>query len=423
MDESVVDERQGPVSLGFGQYLRVLQRQWRLVCACALLGVLVAAGYLVLTPRSSIATTTLNINVITTEPFSSQRPASGLLDGPTEADIARSHVVAEQAAKILDEDLTPTEIRASSEVETTQGASVVKVVFTAATRALAIDGANAVASAYLRFRSEQAEKRVDTIVDSLSEQIDELNTSLVEANDTIANTSPTSNEHVQALTQQQQILTELDGLLANRNALHSVDTTGGTVLSAAQDNPVYAVPGRTAPLLTGLAAGLVLGIVAAFVRNPFDRRLRSAHELSRLLGAVELTGPSRRFGEVADEADELGLRVAKERLLSALAAGDALVVLDSTNGGEPSPTTLRLAVLFEPHGIEVLAPRADDPAAVIAALRSAAGAVVVFDTGSLRSDEAVWIRREAEASGTALLGIIERPAAPRDTASAPETTS
>src|SRR5690606_29367974 len=86
------------VSLDIGHYLWVLRRQWVVVALCMVLGAVAAFAYVTMSPKVAIARTTVQLNVIMTEPFSSQRPASGLLDASTEANIARSHVVAERAA-------------------------------------------------------------------------------------------------------------------------------------------------------------------------------------------------------------------------------------------------------------------------------------------------------------------------------------
>ena len=96
------DDRVGAATLGFDHYMFVLRRQWRVVVAGAVLGAIAAVGYLVLAPQTVTATTTINLNVITTEPFSAQRAASGLLDDATETAIARSHVVASRASDLLD---------------------------------------------------------------------------------------------------------------------------------------------------------------------------------------------------------------------------------------------------------------------------------------------------------------------------------
>lgn len=407
MGEQGKQEVGRPESLGMEQYVFVLRKQWRTAVLVLVLCVIASGAYLLFTPRLATATATLNLNVITTEPFNPQRPASGLLDGPTEADIARSHVVADRASELLGGAMTATQIREASEVTTAASATVMKVSFSAATEREAVAGADAVAKAYLNYRSEQAESRVTAIVSMLTEQIDELDEALLEANATIAEADTTTDE-VQATTQQQQILTELEGLLSQRNLLRSVDTTSGTVLSSATDNTVYFLPARTRALLTGFAAGVVLGIAAAFIRNVFDRRVRSARELSRLLGAPVIGVPGQKRSQ-RGTADEQTLRVARERILGALADGDALLLLDTTNEGLPSNTSKTLQQLLRDAGsdIEVLDPHTDDAAEILRALRRAKGAVMIFNTTAIRTENAEWLRREAETSDTPILGIIE----------------
>lgn len=393
-----------PVTLGIDQYVWVFRRQWVVIVLITLLGIISAGAYLFVTPRSVVATTTLNLSVIMTEPFSSQRPASGLLDGPTEADIARSHVVAMRAAILLGSGATPTEIRSASEISSGASATVLKVMFTAPSQKAAVEGANAVASAYLAFRSDQADARVATIVSALTEQIDSLNEQLNEANTVIASTPPQSSQHVQALTQQQQVLTELDGLLTERNALRSVDTTGGIVLSDAENNPVYVLPSRLSTLLLGAAAGLVLGVAVAFMRNPFDHRVRGAKEMSRLLRAPVLTeSPVRGHGS------RNRLRLAQERILTDMSPGGTLLVIDTTSEGDLSSTSHRLVTGLEDaqNNVQVLTLRSDEPATIIAALRTAHAAVVVFDQKAARVRGIRWFASEAAVSETHILGVIE----------------
>ena len=179
MSEQWQDEQDRTVSLGLEHYVFVLRKQWRVMVLILILSIVVSGAYLLLTPRLATATTTLNLNVITTEPFNPQRPASGMLDEATEADIARSHVVAVRAAELLGEDTTAAEVREAAGVSTSPGATVVKVSFSAPTEQEAIDGANAVAEAYLEFRSDQATERISTILAMLSEQVDTLNEALL----------------------------------------------------------------------------------------------------------------------------------------------------------------------------------------------------------------------------------------------------
>lgn len=348
------DEQAGAASLGFEQYVFILKRQWRVIAAMTVLGAVAAAGYLLFAPQTVTATTTLNLNVITTEPFSAQRAASGLLDDATETAIARSHVVASRASEVLDGDFSAAEIRSASTVSTSSGAAVVTVDFEAPSAAAAIRGADAVASAYLSFRSDQAQERIDVMVTSLTERIDALNTTLGEVNQQLASADPNSAAYAQATTQRQQILTELDGLLSERNGLQSVDTTGGIVLSAAEDNELGYAPGRTVTLLTGIAAGLALGIIAAFIWNRFDRRLRDAREISRALGApVFATLDAKREDVPAKGAAADSLRVTRERLLVDIYLGSTILVIDATHGDETSPTAVNLAVVTAQAGHDV----------------------------------------------------------------------
>ncbi|WP_314424376.1 Wzz/FepE/Etk N-terminal domain-containing protein [uncultured Microbacterium sp.] len=357
------NDQANSATLGFEHYVFVLRRQWRLLVVTTVLGALAAVGYLLIAPQTVTATTTINLNVITTEPFSAQRAASGLLDDATETAIARSHVVASRAADLLEGDASASEIRSASTVATSSGAAVVTVDYDAPTAAAAVRGADAVASAYLSFRSEQAQERITVMVTSLNERIDALNTTLGEVNQQLVSAAPNSAAFAQATTQREQIITELDGLLTQRNGLQSVDTTGGIVLSAAEDNELAVAPGRTVTLLTGLAAGLVVGIIAAFVRNPFDRRLRNASEMTRALGApVFATLDANREDVPAKGPAADALRVTRERLLVDIYLGTTVLVIDATHSHETSPTAVNLAIVTAQvgHDVQLIVPAGSD---------------------------------------------------------------
>ena len=85
-------------SLNLEEYVHVLRRQWRVAVAVAVVGVLAAIGFLAVVPREYTATTTVNLTVISTEPFAARSAPSSLLDDQEERAIAQSHLVAERAA-------------------------------------------------------------------------------------------------------------------------------------------------------------------------------------------------------------------------------------------------------------------------------------------------------------------------------------
>src|SRR5699024_12394232 len=100
-----------PPGLSLGQYASVLRGRWVLILITTVLGGLVAAGYLVLTPTMYTATAAVQINVISSDPFQSSQSASDLIDGRTEARIEPSSPVARPAAEEIDANGARTGIR------------------------------------------------------------------------------------------------------------------------------------------------------------------------------------------------------------------------------------------------------------------------------------------------------------------------
>ena len=348
--------------LDIEQYIHVLLRQWRLIVFMTVVGLVTAVGYLALVPRQYTATTTINLTVISTEPFAGRSAPSSLLDDQEERAIAQSHIVAERAADIMEGGTTAAEIRGSSSVAASSGAAVVSVNFTADSQEQATAGADAVASAYLSYRRERADERIAVLVDGLTARIDDIEAQVADIDDTLSALPEGDPAAARHATERQQMLNELDGLLADRNGLQSVDTTAGYVLSAAADNALEQAPSDRLTLLTGVAAGVVLGVLAAFLRNPRDRRLRTGREVTRALGAPLLATVGTGNEQIpARGADADALRVARERMLGSVRQGDTVIVADSSHAGQISPTALNLAVLTAQSGqrVQLIAP--EDP--------------------------------------------------------------
>src|SRR5699024_6629837 len=175
-------------------HFRVLARQWRIIVAFTLLGIVIAGGFLLVTTDRITAMTQVNLSVITTEPFSPQRAASGLLDDATEAAIASSYVVARRTAAKLDDGTTAGALHEAVEVTISEDGTIARVYATAATREDAIAHADAVTSTYLGYRSDEAELRRDTIVENLTERVEALNTDLADVNEALASTDSTHRQ-------------------------------------------------------------------------------------------------------------------------------------------------------------------------------------------------------------------------------------
>ncbi|MHA3683337.1 hypothetical protein ACXR2W_03670 [Leucobacter sp. HY1908] len=422
-----------PESIRLSYYFTVLWRQRLVVLSGIALGLIVALGVLVFAPRTVTATTAVNLNVITTEPFNQQRPASGLLDVQTEADIASSHVVAQEASKLLDGRLSAAEVREASKVSAAGGATVVRVAFTAPTQQQAVAGADAVAAAYLSVRKDQAEQRIDAMLSSLNTRLEALNKDLLEINKVLIAAAPDSTEYAQAASQLQQVQVELDGLLSQRNALSSVDTTGGIILTSAQDSYPVQSPSRTMTLATGLAVGLVLGVIAAYVWNARDRRLRTTAEIAAALRAPQLAslepprGQARERGRTQGGPDLAGLtsaqlteqmRVVRERLhgasstaasAAAYAAPANLLLYDARRQEAAPLTPDALGEVTEGEVEITVAQQGESLADQLAALREAKSVIVLCSPRTARTDDLEWLRTEADAASTQVLGFIVEP--------------
>src|SRR3954451_20867577 len=85
-------------SLEMGYYWAVLRRHWLLVVLGALIGLSVAVLYLFVAGRSVTASTSVDVKVVTSDPFNVQRPPSDLISPETEVQKATSAPVLEAAA-------------------------------------------------------------------------------------------------------------------------------------------------------------------------------------------------------------------------------------------------------------------------------------------------------------------------------------
>ncbi|MGO1307460.1 MAG: hypothetical protein ACTMIH_08615 [Microbacterium gubbeenense] len=415
-------------TIGLDHYLRVLARQWRVVVAMTFIGVAASGAFLLITTDRITATTQVNLSVITTEPFSPQRAASGLLDKATEAAIASSYVVAQRTAAALDDGTIPSELHDAIEVSISEDGTIARVRATAPTRAVAVERADAVASAYLGYRSDEAEERRDTIVANLTERVDALNTDLAEVNESLASTDSVPRE-AQAASDREQILAELTQILAERTSLRSLITTGGSVLTDAAQNPVDVAPSRKIAVATGIGCGIVLGIVFAFIRDPRGRRLRSASEIAHATGARVLARMQDPLAHPPlSRADAASLAVVRERVIANLPTANRILVIDDADDGSGTAAELvaaiaetgRRARLADPETrdleyrddgsvIVIACPTSDGTAALLAAIRQSDVALLVAREGTTTNVTAREVIGEVRQAGVGFLGTIVYP--------------
>lgn len=342
----MTDQIDGNASLELGRYARILRRRWRVVVLGGLIGLLAAGGYLLLRPVTYSSSALVAVNVISSEPFNNTKNPSALIDQQTEVQTARSSAVVSATAAGLGSGVTRQEVRRSLKVELLADATVLRVTYTGDSARESIEGADEAARNFLDYRGALAAQRITTITDQLSKRRDLLRDQLLRANRELANASDGSGAASQAESDRQEFLAELDSLVTQINATNGIDTTGGTVLTSAQDTGAYASPRQRLVLAAGLFGGLLLGLVACFVRNTLDRRLFDADDVRAAGGGPLLARLRAREETLPAASDDLdAVRSAWERLLTSMPDQDpVLAVADISSRTVPSEVALNLAI-------------------------------------------------------------------------------
>ncbi|MFT4082793.1 MAG: Wzz/FepE/Etk N-terminal domain-containing protein [Nocardioides sp.] len=331
------DQYEAEPSLELGRYWAVVKRRWVLVVALALLGAVAAGLYAVVTPKSYTATTLVNINVIAVEPFDNQKPDSELIDAVTEEQLARSSTVMRSAGETLGGGTSIADVRHAMTVTVLSGATVARVTFTASSMDRAIKGSDAVGQAYVNYRTQRAQDRVDRIVSKLNKQKAALSKRLTAVNTTLDKGGLTTAQRAAASSQRQVLQSQISSLLAQLSSATSIDTSGGYVITQAADTALSVKPHTQLLVEIGAALGLVLGLLAAFVVDALDRRVISAADVSKYHGGRLL---SRLFDDraavPADGSDAEPYRLAAEQLLALGPSGrSSFTVVDLTRRPQP----------------------------------------------------------------------------------------
>lgn len=349
----MVDAGRGEASLDFSRFFVVLARRWRVIVCGILLGALAAGAWYALRPTQATAVTLVNVNVISDEPFTLDRPASDLVDAETEVQLVRSTNVVTDVSNQLGT-LTPTEVRNATAAALLSDGTVLRITFSSSSASEAQQAANLVAEAYLDYRSSLAQARVDETVSQLdarrtesSEQIAALRTELAEA----------ANPEVRAgLQAELNSLTSVVGTTATRlSELQGLNTTAGTVLSSADGGSTTVTPSPVMLVASGLLGGALLGIVLAFVLNTLDRRVRDDHDI-RLAGGGDVLARLVSTGArlPPSEADDDAMRSLRERLLAVVPSdGQIITVADVSRRSMPSDVGVNLALMCSKIGIEI----------------------------------------------------------------------
>src|SRR5215211_1254716 len=282
--------------------------------------------------------------------------------------IMQSEAVAAIAGRKLGVTATPPELLEHLSVDVPADSQILRVHFRAVDPRTAQRGADAFAQAFLAFRKEDVGRRVANSRSSLQRQIAALAAKKA-GQDAISapDSSATPEQRRGALELADSYSKQQAALEQQLATLEQLNLSPGAVIEPAA-LPTSASRARPIRVGLGLVVGLVVGILAAFLSDRTDTRLRGPGELAERLGRPILgqIPRLRRGGGLAMvDQPESAAADAYRRLRARLTevAGrlelTSIMVVSPGPGEGKSTTAANLAVAVAESGREVLLVSAD----------------------------------------------------------------
>lgn len=260
---------------------------------------LAGVGYLVL-PRSYSATTTLVVTPLVSDPSSSGGSRDSI-NIATEREILQSREVARMAMTSVgrsEEDSD--DLARNLEVVAPDGSQVLRVTVSNASSDGAAELSNAVAEAYLEFRRQGGQEAAQRLTDYIDERLADM------ASETAGDAN---SQQIRILSDQRRTL-----------ALYGQDP--GRIIGRAAPPQTPTGPGVLTFLLAGLVGGLIVGAIAALLREQTDPVVRSADRYAELTGLAPIV--------VEDPRHEESLRWLRRSVLSLVPAAGTVLLLGAS---------------------------------------------------------------------------------------------
>ncbi len=372
---------------GFEMYLDAIRARKWVVLGCTLVGLLL--GWFMGSTATEQYTASAKVVVYPENPDSFNK-----VDLAAESAVMRSQVVLADAAKKLDPQGTPDELFSHSGVKYQPDTQVMSLSYTSTNAARARDAAKAIAESYVNTKENERSNKYTAQLKSYNDQIialtaeiSQLSTKISEQQviaSNVANSQAARDEATRQSNQLQQQISDAQFRLRDlrSKALDTQTTAANRPPSALLTTPPTlpsSPDGFSSNLLLvlGAFAGLIIGVVAAFVLDRLDRRARTSGDVEVTLGTPVLAAvPSFGRGNTGPGAavvmlrggDSKKLRASREsyrRIRSSLEfllkrTGTKSVLVTSARPGEgKSVTATNLAIAAAQAGRKVVLVSAD----------------------------------------------------------------
>lgn len=268
------------------EFTGALRRRWWVIMLGAVLGIGMAASYLLVAPKTYIATETVVVSPVGGAGDNVVEGARVIseINLDTEAQMVTSQRVSSRAATLLQTAEPVGQLVQRVSVEVPPNTNVLRISFTGSSPDQAKSGAHAYALGYLDNRRELATTDNAAQRRALDREI-----ALLE------------NVWENATGADKEIaLLDLQAVKARRNALVGTAVTPGEIISLALAPRKQATPDRTFVMFSGLAFGLLLGLLGVAWLDHRDGRFYDWRIIERRLKLPVLANIPTKRGETSE---------------------------------------------------------------------------------------------------------------------------
>ncbi|MFF5056864.1 lipopolysaccharide biosynthesis protein [Micromonospora sp. NPDC000663] len=271
--------------------LRVPMHRLRLVTTVAVVGLLLALGYVLMVPAAMTANAVVAVRPVVTDAFTpSGAGADRAVNMNVESGIATGTEVVQRLADAAGAD--PRDIRNALEVEVPTGGQILRFSYQAKDAQRAVQSANLAARAYLDVRRTMYEQQRAEMLRSYDASITKVAAQQA-AVQKRASTAKDTTAGDAAVAELAGINNQLTQLNAARTEIAAVDINPGWVTQTAERALVTSAGHRPLYLVAGLLGGALIGVVLAYAWESTDRRVRSVAD-GRDATGLPLLGTVRR---------------------------------------------------------------------------------------------------------------------------------
>jgi capsular polysaccharide biosynthesis protein/Mrp family chromosome partitioning ATPase len=346
-------------SLEVADYLGVLHRRWWIVVVAVVIGAVIGAAYVKVAPKTYSASVLIEVAALPNNANAVAGRTGGNVNMDNEAQVLASVAVSSIAAKTLHTSITPANLIKNISVTVPPNTTFLQVKCGMSTAREAAACANAFGNAYLA-------QRRDTVESGITSEVGEDNRRITSLTDRVASLKaklsrikggPTT-AHVRVGLALSQAQTQLAGAEAENEKLvpflQDLNLPGnnsvGQVVTPASLPTSPSSPRQLLVLPSGVLAGLLIGLLIAFVVDLRDRRIHSARDVERYLDVPVLVnlaaGKSRLQPVLASPRTRTGQAFTELSQYVAASLGDGrhvLFVAGTSAGSGCSVMTANLA--------------------------------------------------------------------------------